>query len=217
MTRRIAAGAAALLAVVLPAGCGVDDAGSAPTPAGATTASATAGSPQTSSTPTTLTAAPSTPITDGPTSPPAGPPSKVVAVHRRTVAADTAEQKAVADAYLNYVTVRLIAFNKAAVDTAALGRVASGTALSTVTGRVAKFRAERIHTIGEVWVDLPTITVKGTTASLRSCMDNTTIDVNHKGTAVELPVPYYVATATLNQSADKTWRVATSSIKNLRC
>jgi hypothetical protein len=168
-------------------------------------------------TPGEPTGPPTTPVTSGPSSPSAGPPTKTVAVHRRNVAATKAEQTAVADAYLQYLVVRLLAYNRAAVDLDALGRVASGRALAVVKGQVAELQAKKWHTVGEVWVDLPAITVNGTTASVRSCMDNTTIDVDKAGKPVQLLVPYYTATATLQKAGGEIWVVDNVVFAEQRC
>jgi hypothetical protein len=212
--RRVSVGVIALLAVVLLAGCGGgDDTAGLPTlgPESGNPSQSVSTAPEESGTP------PATPVTTGPTSPPAGMPAKTVAVHRRTVAATKAEQKAVADAYLQYTVVRLLAYNRAAVDLDALGRVASGSALAEVKGRVAELQAKKWHTIGELWVDIPAITVNGTTAVLRSCMDNTTVDVDKSGKWVEQLVPYYTATATLQKAGGKVWVVDKISIAEQRC
>jgi hypothetical protein len=156
-------------------------------------------------------------VTTGPTSPPAAAPSKVVAVHRRNVVATKAEQKAVADAFLQYTVVRLLAFNRAAVDLDELARVASGPAFAIVKGQVAELQGKKWHTIGELWVDIPAITVKGSAATLRACMDNTTIDVDKSGKPVEEPVPYFTASATLKKAGGEIWVVDNVAVVRERC
>jgi len=215
MRRRVRVGVTTLLAAVLLAGCGGgDDTGGLPTlgPESSGSSQSVTAAPE-----ETPTGPPTTPVTTGPSSPSAGPPAKTVAVHRRTVAATKAEQKAAADAYLQYLVVRLLAYNRAAVDLDSLGRVASGRALAVVKGRVAELQGKKWHTVGELWVDVPTVTVSGTTASLRSCMDNTTIDVDKAGKAVELPTPYLSATATLQKAGGKIWVVSNVVFTEQRC
>jgi glucose/arabinose dehydrogenase len=206
---KLAVAGAMIVALVVPAGCSGDsDSGGLPTLGGETNPTET---------PSTPTEAPTTPITSGPSSPSAGPASKTVAVHRRKVTAATAEQRAIADAYLNYLLVRLRAYNKAAVDQDAIGRVAAGTALTQVTSAVNDLKAKKHHTIGEVWVDIPTITLKGKTASLRSCLDNTTIDVDEAGKPVEPLTPYFVVTATLQKAGGTVWLVDSVRFDDKRC
>jgi hypothetical protein len=216
MRRRVSVGVTTLLTAVLLAGCGGggDDTGGLPT-----LGPESSGSSQnvTTAPEETPTAPPSTPVTTGPTSPSAGPPEKTVAVHRRTVVATKAEQKAAADAFLQYTVVRLLAFNRAAVDLDALARVASGQAFAVVKGQVTELQSKKWHTIGELWVDIPAITVKGTTATLRVCMDNTTIDVDKAGKPVEPPVPYYAATATLKKAGGQIWVVDNVAVVQQRC
>lgn len=205
---KLAVAGAMILALVVPVGCSGDDSGGLPTLGGEANATEA---------PSTPTEAPTTPITSGPTSPSAGPASKTIAVHRRKVTAATSDQRAVADAYLNYLLVRLTAYNKASVDQNAIGRVAAGTALTEVSSAVNDLKAKKHHTIGEVWVDVPAITLKGSTASLRSCLDNTTIDVNEAGKPVEPPTPYYVVTATLRKAGGTVWLVDSVKFDDKRC
>ena len=212
--RRVFGGVTALLAVVLLAGCGgKNDTGGLPP----LVQDSSGPSQSVTAAPEESTGPPTTPVTTGPTSPSAGPAAKTVAVHRRNVVATTAEQKAVADAFLQYTVVRLLAFNRAAIDLDALARVASGPAFAVVKGQVAELQGKKWRTIGELWVDIPTITVKGTSASLRACMDNTTIDVDKAGKPVEQPVPYYTATATLKKAGGEIWVVDTVAVAQQRC
>ncbi|WP_410789872.1 hypothetical protein [Kribbella sp. C-35] len=218
MRQSVAMGISALGMVLLTAACG-GESGAGPAPA----ATPSTSPPAATATPT---AAPSTPeqapassvpwVTGGPTSPPAGPPSKVARVHSRKIAAVSAEQRAVADAFLTYTVLRLKAYNQATVDLAALQKVASGQPVTAVTGQVALLQQRKHHTIGEVWVDIPTITVTGSTATLRSCVDNTTIDVDRSGKWVEMPTPYLTATATLAK-AGATWRLTKIKFADARC
>jgi hypothetical protein len=210
MKKLATTGVMLVVLLLAPVGCSGDsDSGGLPT---------LGGQSNPTETPTgTPTEAPTTPVTTGPTSPPAGLPSKVISVHRRKVTVATADQRAAADAYLNYLLVRLTAYNKASVDADALGRVAAGQALTEVTAAVNDLKAKKHHTIGEVWVDIPTVTVKGATASLRSCLDNTTIDVNEAGKPVEEPKPYYIVTATLKKAGGTVWVVNNVSFDEKQC
>ncbi|NEA31538.1 hypothetical protein [Streptomyces sp. SID13031] len=199
-----------MVALVVPLGCsGGSDDGGLPT---------LGGDSNSTEAPTSApTEAPTTPITTGPTSPPAGLPSKTVAVHRRKVTATTAEQKAAADAFLNYLLVRLTAYNKASVDVDALGRVASGKALTEVTSYVTELKSRKHHAIGEIWVDISSIAVKGSTATLKSCMDNTSLDADAAGKPVEDLVPYLSATGTLQKAGGTVWVVSNISFVEQRC
>lgn len=212
--RRVLGGVTALVAVVSLAGCGGDDdtGGLPPLSESSSTPSQTV-----TTAPESPTTPPSTPITGGITSPTAGPASKVVAVHRRNVVATTAEQKAVADAFLQFTVVRLLAMNRAAVDIDALGKVASGRALAQVKSAVVELQGKKLHTIGELWVDIPAVTVKGATATVQSCMDNTTVDVDKAGKPVEMPSPYYIATGTLQKAGGQVWVVENLVVQRQRC
>lgn len=217
---RVVAGIGLVLTALL-AGCdGGDDSGGLPTlGSDSSSPSQSTGTPTTTSsaTPTAPASAPSTPVTDGPTSPPVGPPAKTVVVHRRNVAATTAEQKAAADAFLQYLVVRLRAYHFASVDSDALGRVATGKAIAVVKGYVTELQGRKQHTIGEVWVDVSSVAVKGATATVKSCMDNTSIDVDKAGKPVQTLDPYYTATATLQKAGGEIWLVDNVAFVKQRC
>ncbi|NIK62279.1 hypothetical protein [Kribbella shirazensis] len=224
MRQSVAVGLSALGMVLLTAACG-GESGAGPAPVATPTPTPTLAPTRTPAT-SVPAAATSTParapassvpwVTNGPTSPPAGPPSKVVRVHSRKVVAASAEQRAAADTFLMYTVLRLKAYNQAKVDLAALQKVASGQPVTAVSGQVALLQQRKHHTIGEVWVDIPAIAVTGSTATLRSCLDNTTIDVDRSGKWAEVPTPYLTATATLAKSAGA-WRLTKVTFTDARC
>jgi hypothetical protein len=86
-------------------------------------------------------------------------------------------------------------------------------------GSIGRLQVRKVswHTIGEIWVDVPSITVKGTTATVKSCMDNTSADVSQKGTLVEMPEPYLSAVAKLHQVAGTGWTVNTVDFVKQQC
>jgi hypothetical protein len=207
--KKLAVAGVMIAALMVPLGCsGKSDDGGLPTLGESNSTETPAATP---------TEAATTPITTGPTSPSAGLPSKTIAVHRRKVTATTADQRAAADAFLNYLLVRLTAYNKVSVDVNALGRVASGKALTVVGAQVNQLRSRKQHTIGEVWADIPSIAVKGSTATFRACLDNTTIDVDQAGKAVQNPVPFYTVTGSLQKSGGTIWVVNAVSFVEQRC
>ncbi|WP_406048033.1 hypothetical protein [Kribbella sp. NBC_00889] len=199
MGRRGMAVVGVVLGLLMSAGCGPgdDEGGGLPTlgsdSSGPTSASTTMG--ETSATPT-----------EGSSS---GGPPNTIAVHRRKVVAASTSDKAAADAFIKYIEVRLTAYHKVQVDLDALGETATGAALNAVRSDVAGLRSRGQHTVGEVWVDVPKVTARGSAATLTSCMVNTTVDVDAKGKPLSAPKPFYNITSTLELGGGKIWLVKT--------
>jgi hypothetical protein len=197
MGRRTAAVFGVLVLLLTAAGCGGgDDEGGLPTLGpGSDRPSSSASTPaETSATPTSGS--------------PSGPPD-TIAVHRRKVVASSASDKAAAEAFIRYITVRLTAYHKVSVDLDALGKTATGAALNAVRSDVAGLRSRGEHTVGEVWIDISKVTARGSAATLTSCMVNTTVDVNAKGKPLGAPTPFYNITSTLELAGGKIWLVKT--------
>jgi hypothetical protein len=196
MARRLPAAAVALMLLVSLAACSKDKPSGLPTltPGGDSSETPTA----TSSTPT-----------GGATTDPS--PSRLpdtIAVHQRKIVTRTPVEKAVADAFVQYITVRLTAYNKVQVDLSALARTATGKALNDVRSDVSGLKNRKQHTVGEVWIDIAPVVVTGQTAKVTSCMDNTTVDVDAKGKPTDVPKPFYNITSTLQLAGGKTWVVS---------
>jgi hypothetical protein len=213
MARRLPAAAAALLLFVSLAACSKDKPSGLPTlTPGGDDPTSSSGTALPSTGPTVA----ETPITTGPTSPSAGPPSST-GVHAAKIVTSTPDQKAVADVFLRYLALRLAAYNKAEVDLDAMSKVATGQAISGVRAAVEQLRSKKHHTIGELYVGIPGVVVKGSTATMRSCMDNTTIDVDQSGKPVETPVPYFTVNSTFEKAGGTVWVVKTVRFVELRC
>jgi len=198
MGRRVGAVFGVVLGLALLAGCGGgdDDSGGLPTlgPSGP--------SESVSTTPGETSAPASTASSTG------GPPD-TIGVHQRKVVAVSASDKAAADAFIAYITVRLTAYNKVKVDLDALAKTSTGAALNAVRSDVAGLRSRGQHTVGEVWVDVTKVTARGSAATLTSCMVNTTVDVDAKGKPLSAPKPFYNITSTLELAGGKVWLVKT--------
>lgn len=131
-----------------------------------------------------------------------------IAVHRRKIVTKTTAEKAVADAFVKYITVRLTAYNKVTVDLNELAKTATGKAMNDVRTDVAGLKSRKQHSVGEVWIDISPVVVTGQTAQLTSCMDNTTVDVDAKGKPSSAPQPFYNITSTLQLAGGKSWIVS---------
>jgi hypothetical protein len=130
-------------------------------------------------------------------------------VHRRKIVTKTPAEKGAADAFVEYITVRLTAYNKVKVDLNALAKTSTGKALNEVRTDVAGLKSRKQHSVGEVWIDISPVVVTGQTAKLTSCMDNTTVDVDAKGKPIGVPDPFYNITSTLQLAGGKSWVVST--------
>ncbi|WP_405055899.1 hypothetical protein OG474_24525 [Kribbella sp. NBC_01505] len=215
MARRPTVVAATLLLVVSLAACAKEKPSGLPTltPGGGdSTSDSSSGTVPVSTAPTVA----DTPITTGPVSPSVGPPSST-GVHAGKIVTSTPDQKAVADVFLRYLALRLAAYNKVEVDLSAISKVATGQAISGVKAAVEQLRSNKQHTIGELYVNIPGVQVKGTTATMRSCMDNTTIDVDVKGKAAENPVPYFSVDSTFEKAGGTIWVVKTVRFTQVQC
>jgi hypothetical protein len=202
MARRLPAAAAALLLLVSIAACGKDKPSGLPTLA--------PGGSDSSGTPTATTGTPSGPVTIDPS---ATTLPDTIGIHRRKIATKNPTEAAVAEAFVRYITVRLTAYNKVEVDQDALAKSSTGTALNEVKADVAGLRSRKQHSVGEVWVDIAKVAVVGNTATVTSCMDNTTVDVDSTGKPSGVPKPFYNIKSTVQFVGGKVWLVSTITFR----
>lgn len=172
------------------AACGSDDA--APPVIDGTTA-ATGSSTPTGSIPTTTTAATSFDDKGG---------DLLVG----TIHAHGAEERAVANAWIAYWKTRVPMYYKAKLDAAALGRVARGSAVTSVVTRVQTLRQKGWHSEGDGRVGVSRVTVRGNYASVVSCIENKSRDSDAQGRPQEKLIPYYNFVGAL-QKVDGHWLV----------
>lgn len=116
---------------------------------------------------------------------------------------------AVVDAFVRYTQVRLEAFNRAEVDPAALAEVATGDAMTQVTSYVDRLARRGEHVVGSVVVNVDAVDVEGTRATLDTCMQNSSVDVDESGRVVEKGAPAaYLGRVDAVQATSDTWVVA---------
>ncbi len=202
MPRRLMACAVSAVLLVTVASCGGkdDDGGGLPTL-----------DPNASQSPGATTPGPAGTTPSGSATTPGGSAStlpETIAVHSRKIVTKTPVEKAVADAFVQYITVRLTAYNKVKVDLNALAKTSVGKAMSEVRTDVSKLKNRGHHTVGEVWIDISPVVISGQTATVTSCMANTTVDVDAKGKPTGVPQPFYNITSTLQQAGGKVWVVS---------
>ena len=116
---------------------------------------------------------------------------------------------AVVDSFVRYTQVRLEAFNRAEVDPAALAEVATGDAMTQVTSYVDRLARRGEHVVGSVVVNVDAVDVEGTRATLDTCMQNSSVDVDESGRVVEKGAPAaYLGRVDAVQVTSDTWVVA---------
>ena len=182
---------AGLLLCLPLAGCGDDDEGSTlpDFTGGAGASGPSASAPSSSSAPV------------------AGAFPDTAAVSAGKISASGEQERHVADAWVAYWTARVKAYHEVDSSSPELSEVATGAALSQVQDYVRELRSRGHHTVGTLSVSVSGITVKGDTATLRSCLDNRTIDVDRRLRPVEPPTPRYAMKGTATREGD-TWRVS---------
>ncbi|GAB2686147.1 hypothetical protein [Thalassiella azotivora] len=130
-----------------------------------------------------------------------------IRVERGEVAAEGAPARAAADAWMTYWTLRGEALSTLEPDLTGLGRVSRGDALNGVLTQVADLEAAGRRTVGEVTVRVTQVTVDGATATLHSCLENGTVDVDTEGEPVAPVVPLYSFEGTLAGTPGGGWVV----------
>ena len=100
------------------------------------------------------------------------------------------------------------------MDLPALAEVAIGDALAQVRTYVAELQQRKQHTVGTIRVNVSRVAVKGAAATIRTCMDNTSVDVDRRNRVVETDSPAaYLGTARARRVADDAWLVSDVSIR----
>lgn len=122
-------------------------------------------------------------------------------------------QLAVVDAFVRYTQVRLDMLNRAEVDQAALDEVATGEAITQVTSYAERLARRGEHVVGSIVVNVSGVEVEGTTATMSSCMQNASVDVDGSGQVVEREAPAaYLAQVDALQVTSDTWVIADVSV-----
>lgn len=117
------------------------------------------------------------------------------------------DQRAVADAWLAYWQTRFDAFAGPELDPAALGRVANGKAAEQVISYVRYLEDKGLYTKGDALIGVSGVKVKGDEATLRSCVQNLSVDVKQKtDRPAEQLQPFYTLRGVLNRVSDQ-WAV----------
>jgi hypothetical protein len=157
--------------------------------------------------------------TPAPEPSPSGPPSPPafgtvvtddnVAATAGEVAVSDPTQLAVVDAFVRYTQVRLEMLNRAEVDRAELDQVATGEAVTQVTSYADRLARRGEHVVGSLVVNVSGVEVEGTTATMDTCMQNSSVDVDASGRVVEKNAPAaYLGRVDALQVTTDTWVIA---------
>lgn len=116
---------------------------------------------------------------------------------------------AIVEAFVRYTQVRLEMLNRAEVDRAELDQVATGEAVTQVTSYADRLARRGEHVVGNVVVNVSGVEVEGTTATVDTCMQNSSVDVDAAGRVVEKKAPAaYLGRVDALQVSSDTWVVA---------
>jgi hypothetical protein len=199
------AGSAALILLAL-AGCSGSSKGTGSAGPASTAASAT-GSPTGSATPT-----PSASVTYHPGDPMGMGAWAVLGL----VTTRTAEEHAVAEAYLRMDQVSLQAFNTHVVDDAALESVLEGTALKNTKAQIQWRIDKKLWTVDRSTLNVLSVQITGPTATLRACNFDGTAEVDKSTHIVVQPPGSTGAIITMTQR-DGVWRASASRKDPVKC
>jgi hypothetical protein len=132
-----------------------------------------------------------------------------VAASQGVVTVSDPSQLAIVDAFVRYTQVRLEMLNRAEVDQAALDEVATGEAVTQVTSYADRLARRGEHVVGSIVVNVSGVEVEGTTATIDTCMQNSSVDVDEAGQVVEKKAPAaYLGRVDALQVSSDTWVIA---------
>jgi hypothetical protein len=186
----------ALLSLPLLSGCGSPTGNPLDLPTMASTAPS----------PTQLTAAGTRPTGDSPsTGPSTDLPGATAELGRLTGSARS--HRALAEAAVAYMAVRVAIGNTWTVDQAALDKVATGRAAREAAGRAKQLRSGDRHVVGRIVVNASKASVSGDKATVSGCMIDNTSEVDQTGQVVIDPPGGRFVTLALRRD-DGRWRVS---------
>jgi hypothetical protein len=131
--------------------------------------------------------------------------------------ATKADQKAVADVWVGFWRMRLNALFAAKVDPAAASEYVQGEALGNMVDYVGQLAKKKLHVQGDMMIGISSISISGSTATVDSCVNDWSIDVDAKGVAKGKPSLFFQSRGTLTKVAGG-WRVSRAAlISRLPC
>jgi hypothetical protein len=126
-------------------------------------------------------------------------------VERGKVAVHTAAQRAAVKAMSKYIAVRVQLANTWQVDEQALATVASGAAVTSARAQAQSQRQHDQRTIGRFIINVSSVKVRGSEATVTGCPFDATSEVDHEGDVVVAPPGGVLITMHLQRSGG-TWR-----------
>lgn len=118
------------------------------------------------------------------------------------------EQLAAAEAFLRFWRVRLELGEKAELDPAAIGEVATGEAAQNTIALIEGIQRRNGSIQGDVVMHIEGVQLQDTRATVRACMENLTTDRDADGEPTETLTPFYTMSADLVRQGEA-WRMTT--------
>jgi hypothetical protein len=143
-----------------------------------------------------------------------GDPKNAIKVGR-TVTGDR-DKEAVQTAYLAFWAERAKALRLAKADITAIRAVSGGVAADRIISSVNELKAKKQHTEGGSTVNVQTVTVKGTTAKITDCFQDTSANRTADGKVAEQPkLDVSKLAAGLEKQGD-VWKVTSLDLTQIR-
>lgn len=139
------------------------------------------------------------------------PDSKGHEVFAGRITASAADQKAAADVWVGFWRMRLNSLYAAKLDPAAATQFAQGKALDDMVGYIGQLSKKKLHVEGDMMIGVSSVAVSGGTATVESCVNDWTIDVDAKGVPKSTPSRFFQARGTLTKVAGG-WRVSRAAL-----
>jgi predicted small lipoprotein YifL len=127
-------------------------------------------------------------------------------VKRGRVAAKSPTQRAVVQAVMKYLSVRLQLSNTWKVDEQALAASASGQAVTNARERAEQQRNDNLRSIGRFIMNISSVQVNGDQATVTGCHFDATSEVDRDGYVLIAPPGGVLITMKLRRTGN-TWRV----------
>lgn len=139
------------------------------------------------------------------------PDSKGHEVFAGRITATAADQKAAADVWVGFWRMRLDSLYAAKVDPAAASQYAQGKAVDDLVGYIGQLSKKKLHVEGDMTIGVNSVAISAGTATVESCINDWTIDVDAKGAPKSTPSRFFQARGTLTKVAGG-WRVSRAAL-----
>jgi hypothetical protein len=143
-----------------------------------------------------------------------GDPKNAIKVGR-TVTGDK-DKEAVQTAYLAFWAERAKSLHLVKADITAIRAVSGGVAADRIISSVNELKAKKQHTEGGSTVNIQTVTIKGTTAKITDCFQDTSINLTKDGKPAEQPNLGINQLGADLQKQGEIWKVTTLDVTKIK-